>query len=288
MKKNIKKIIPIITLIIMLVPGFFGVYAQTPPPNNPTPYTVLTTLPGIGTQTTLTSYLPAAFNLAIGIAVALAFVMITFGGVTYATSDAITGKAKGREYIEDALWGLLLVIGSYVILNTLNPQILNFSLRFDRPTVPVSSVTLIAGTPLDPAARADDASVRATLVGIGINHPPCLAGETQGCTNVNGLPAGAVTGLLTLKKACNGCTIMITGGTEGGHATHGPGKQIVDLRPENALNYYIWGDGNTPPDGTTRTKNLPNGQSIKFVYETAGGNVRGTSTGAHWHTVISN
>jgi hypothetical protein len=94
-------------------------------------YTTLAPLPGttdnVG-NTNLETYLLGVFNLSIGIAAVLAFVMITFGGVMYATSDAISGKSQGREYVENAIWGLLLVIAAWVILYTINPNILTFKL----------------------------------------------------------------------------------------------------------------------------------------------------------------
>jgi hypothetical protein len=113
-------------------------------------YTVITPLPGIGDGDTggkvnLTTYFSSAFNLIVGIAAALAFIYITVGGIIYATSDAISGKTDGRGYIENAVWGLLLVIGSWVILNTLNPQILNFSLVLPKPKVETSTGGVVAG-----------------------------------------------------------------------------------------------------------------------------------------------
>lgn len=109
-------------------------------------YVVLVPLPGIGDganngKTTLETYLPNAFNLMVGIAAGLAFIMITWGGIVYATSDALSSKSEGRGYIENAVWGLLLVIGAWVILNTINPQILNFNLILPKADTQKSSVT---------------------------------------------------------------------------------------------------------------------------------------------------
>ena len=112
-----------------------------------TPYTTLVdSLPGIEKTTTLSSYLPAVFNLSMGIAAVLAFVMITFGGIMYATSDAISGKSQGKEYVTNAIWGLLLVIGAWVILNTINPKILHFDLSIPKPNIPTAP-TVTAVTP---------------------------------------------------------------------------------------------------------------------------------------------
>lgn len=102
-------------------------------------YAVLEPLPGIGEgeggTVTLQDYLPAVFNLTIGIAAVLAFIVITWGGITYATSDALSGKADGKKHIENGIYGLLLVIGAWVILYTINPQILNFDLILPRSSI---------------------------------------------------------------------------------------------------------------------------------------------------------
>ncbi|MCX6701865.1 MAG: hypothetical protein NTX96_01560 [Candidatus Zambryskibacteria bacterium] len=129
---------------------FSTTYAQGTPtqPNND--YTVLAPLPGIGENgatTNLGTYLPAAFNIAIAVAAVLAFLVITYGGVLYATSDALSGKAQGREYIENAIYGLLLVIGAWVILYTINPQILDFNLSLPRPNIPTIPTVVVGGCP---------------------------------------------------------------------------------------------------------------------------------------------
>lgn len=65
------------------------------------------------------------FQLLIGIAAALAVIMIVIGGIEYMSTDAISGKSDGRKKIENALWGLALAISSYLILSTIDPYFLN-------------------------------------------------------------------------------------------------------------------------------------------------------------------
>lgn len=287
-KKNISKLfnLCIITICIFFVSASL-VNAQAI-----TDYEVLAPLPGIGDTaagtSNLNTYLPAAFNLTVGIAIALAFIVITFGGVTYATSDALSGKQNGRELITNALWGMLLVIGSYTILYSINPQMLNFDILFARPNPPEASSTIVALTQLSVAELSDDSNIRGRLrtAGITVNALACTPGRTRGCTNVNALPETAITGLIALRNACS-CPFVITGGTEGGHRTHGPGRPVVDLRPSTGLNRFIWNNVNSPNDGYSRTITLPNNQRITFTYETLGGNAGGTSTGDHWHVVIN-
>ena len=55
--------------------------------------------------------------------------MIVVGGFEYITAggnESTVGRAKTR--ITQALLGILLILGSYLILNTINPDLVNFDL----------------------------------------------------------------------------------------------------------------------------------------------------------------
>ena len=68
------------------------------------------------------------YQLGVGIATALAVLMVIWGGVEYITTDAIGGKEEGKEKVQNAILGLLLALGSYLILQTINPAFLNTNL----------------------------------------------------------------------------------------------------------------------------------------------------------------
>jgi hypothetical protein len=55
--------------------------------------------------------------------------MIVMGGIQYMTSELVSGKAAGKETIMQAILGLLLALGAYAILNTLNPDLLDIGLK---------------------------------------------------------------------------------------------------------------------------------------------------------------
>lgn len=65
------------------------------------------------------------YIVGITIAVGLAIIFISFGGIRMATTDSIGGVAKGREMITAAITGLLIALFSYVILYTINPALLS-------------------------------------------------------------------------------------------------------------------------------------------------------------------
>lgn len=67
------------------------------------------------------------FIWSVGIA---ALLMITIGGFMYFTSAGNNSKAEGgKKIIADALYGLVAVIFAWLILNTINPNLVNISIK---------------------------------------------------------------------------------------------------------------------------------------------------------------
>jgi len=66
------------------------------------------------------------FIYGISIAAFLAVLMIAIGGIQYMSTDAVSGKTEGKERIQYAVMGLLLVLFSWILLRQINPSILNF------------------------------------------------------------------------------------------------------------------------------------------------------------------
>jgi len=82
-------------------------------------------------NTDLGSYVSGAFRLAIAISGVLAVMMIVFAGIKYMSADAIGSKSEARKQIQDAILGLLLVFASYIILEAINPDLVNFNVNLD-------------------------------------------------------------------------------------------------------------------------------------------------------------
>jgi hypothetical protein len=72
----------------------------------------------------LGDYLNQIFQIALGILMVLAVIMIVVGGVQYMTSEAIFQKTEAKDTITKAVTGLILGLGIFVILNTINPRLL--------------------------------------------------------------------------------------------------------------------------------------------------------------------
>jgi hypothetical protein len=102
-------------------------------------------------STNLSTYIPGLVKLLIAVAGAAAVIMIVIGGVQYLSTDAISGKNDGKERIENAVTGLLLAIGAYIILYTINPATLSLQLSLPMPGATIPAGTT-AGTGTTPPA----------------------------------------------------------------------------------------------------------------------------------------
>lgn len=104
------------------------------PVNTETDYKPLAPLPGLDDpydttgECPLGRYLNLMIKLIIGIATVLAMVMIVLGGMEYMTSELISSKEAGKDKIKNAIIGLLIALGAWLILNTINPTLLNVCL----------------------------------------------------------------------------------------------------------------------------------------------------------------
>ena len=59
----------------------------------------------------------------------LAFGAIVWGGIKYATGRGNPSEeSDGKSWITSALLGLLLLAGAYVVLKTINPELLNLQI----------------------------------------------------------------------------------------------------------------------------------------------------------------
>lgn len=86
------------------------------------------TVPGAETPTTtktaLPEYLEYVFTFAIMVAGLFAFGALIYGGFSYLTSAGDPTKMKeGQDQIMAGFLGLIIILSSYLILNTINPQL---------------------------------------------------------------------------------------------------------------------------------------------------------------------
>lgn len=79
------------------------------------------------TQYQIGSFINKLFQIAVAILAVIAVIMIVIAGVQYMTVESIYGKSNARQRIVGAVGGLILALGIFIILNTINPQLLQIN-----------------------------------------------------------------------------------------------------------------------------------------------------------------
>lgn len=100
-------------------------------------YTPLVTLPGVttaGKPTNPVEMIKGFYGLAIGIGSVIAVAMIIIAGFKYMYQESISGKSGAKEQITNAFIGLLVILASYIILRTINADLVNFNLNLPGST----------------------------------------------------------------------------------------------------------------------------------------------------------
>ncbi|MCA9384878.1 MAG: hypothetical protein KC662_04175, partial [Candidatus Magasanikbacteria bacterium] len=111
--------VPIVPVLGVEIPGFS--------------FTPATEDNGIISVPYLGQYVNALYRYLTAIVLTVAIVMVVYGGFQYLLAATPLGVKNGKKTIADALIGMGLVLGAYVILNTVNPALLSLrSLEFER------------------------------------------------------------------------------------------------------------------------------------------------------------
>lgn len=76
----------------------------------------------------LAQFFQAVFTFALSVGAILAVLRLAYAGWLYMSSDAFGKKSHAKEVITDAILGLLLLIGIYIVLYQINPCLLNLNI----------------------------------------------------------------------------------------------------------------------------------------------------------------
>jgi hypothetical protein len=144
-----------------------------------------------------------------------------------AGNTAAAGNAK--TIISDSLLGIVAALAAYLIMYVINPDLTKINIGFTAVSTVAPTTALPGGTLSDSAARQ-----KLSTAGIGVNKNNCPTPQDTDCTSLDGIPSVAIDDLIKLKNACvqsdSNCSVMVTGGTEAGHVSHGVGKPMLDVR----------------------------------------------------------
>jgi hypothetical protein len=145
-------------------------------------------------------YLNLVFKIGIGVAAGLAVIQIVIGGIQYMASESPFKIGDAKSKIEGAILGLILALGIYVFLYTINPDIVSLKLDIIQPPTgaPVSTTSITTN------GSAGSPKIQECLSCISI--PPALDVKVGACSAL-GLPSktckanqGIIETLLLLKN----------------------------------------------------------------------------------------
>ncbi|MES2315150.1 MAG: pilin [Patescibacteria group bacterium] len=206
----------------------------------------------------LGAYLNIMIKIFIGLCAVMAVVMIVMGGIEYMTSELISSKEAGRDRITNAVLGLILALGSYALLYTINPDLLNtdvnvadvhIAFQEDVPQAPING-TFPDGSVYNTPWNDTTGPLTPMVPHITSKQPECTFIGQSNCTSTRVLNLSSA---INVQRGCN-CDIVITGGTETwlhggatGHTSHRLQSSTIDLRrlPQTAetikLDNYLSG-----------------------------------------------
>lgn len=82
-------------------------------------------LPGISRSTDVAGLVSGLINIVIAVGILLAVIMLSIGGFQYMVQDAGSSKEAAKKTMTQAVLGVIILLGAYLILFIINPQILN-------------------------------------------------------------------------------------------------------------------------------------------------------------------
>src|SRR3990167_2426928 len=121
-----------ILLLALLAPSLALAAAPT--------YTLLAPLGPLSGAVYLSTYLNGIMLVTIGVAGVLAVVMIVICGIQMIGSPSVSQKSASKECITNAILGLLLAAGSWIILNTINADLLKSDMNLGALPTPAAVV----------------------------------------------------------------------------------------------------------------------------------------------------
>lgn len=149
---------------------------------------------------TFYTFFNGLFKAAIIAGALLAVIRLGYGGIVYMTTELMPSKQSARKIIADAVLGLLLLLSIWVILNQINPDILNLDIT--------RSVRSAQGQQSGPGAFAPFCPQGQVWTGTGCSKGwchtgPLYTGTTCGYATEAECKAGAIYGGLVTLGWCS-------------------------------------------------------------------------------------
>jgi hypothetical protein len=220
----------------------------------------------------LATFLNNLYKYLIGLAAVLAVLEIIYGGLQYSAQDSISKKEDGKERIQQAILGLVLVLSPVLVFSIINPSILNLSLNLP----PIKPMTAAGGGGTVPTLPATASGCRPT----GGNHFQSVSCPTQAAATGYTCPSGTTGPVIPAcpQKDQNGNCLSTTFQV---YCTTTMNPNPYFYAPySQSFNPFTGGAGSatiTPRDksalDTFRGKCSGDGGTLKYEYKETGGYV---------------
>lgn len=207
---SLSRIAALTLLTFVVAPSlvFAGEAATTQSLSSGTTYNFMAPLGNSLTSADLSTYLQGAVKLLIGLAGVLAVLMIVVCGIKMMGTPSASAKSEAKECVWNAIFGVLLAVGAWILLYQINPALLssdmNVTILPPPPPPPAVNTTAPAGTPTGCGGSAPqafptapgwyfkycDATTQGTYVYAGTSAQACatLSGTIN---NPSAAPVGA-------------------------------------------------------------------------------------------------
>lgn len=215
--------------------------------------------------------LKTGMNMLIKLGLAVAVLMVTYGGILIAVGGANPGKIEeGRKMITGAIVGFAIALLAWLIINQVFYLIVTDSVTgrpWNQITCPPEERLGAIGGPGGGGGVGGEGGgrqqndieesnrIRERLKNESGRKITTNANCPQTC--LDGLTETAITGVIDFQRR-SGCDLVISGGTEvGGRHAAGDGGHLsgdkIDLRPTNCIDNFIAGPVGTGANGFLRT-----------------------------------
>ncbi|MFA6136230.1 MAG: pilin [Candidatus Paceibacterota bacterium] len=172
--------------------------------------------PDFATASSPAEFVDQLYTYALGISASLAVMMIIYGGVKYAVNPGNqSALSDAKDIIQSSVWGIVLLAGAFLILNTVNPSLTELK-NPGLETVPTST----SSAPVVDSDEAVLAAGRVIASGIALdNRADCVPGSdarsvvndvaqskyplvcSSGCSVSGGCVAGGTSGTININTS---------------------------------------------------------------------------------------
>lgn len=137
-------------------------------------------------------YIKSLYNWGIGIVGILALVQLIRGGIMYMVAGAVNTKGAAKGIIINAFLGLILALGSFLLLNIINPELTKINMPgFNQEFLPGTGTgggTLVCGN-----------DAKAVKQGSGFT---CIYTPTKENMSSCGIPTGTTPNITNMPYKC--------------------------------------------------------------------------------------